>query len=154
MTKRSPLTVEEQVAKHREYMHCYNQNKRSDVFRKTDAVYHYRYRKLNRDRCIEYERRWRAAHPGVNACNNAKRRALQREAEGGFTPEEFRLKCEAYENRCVYCNEEVSLTIDHVIPLSRGGSNSIENIVPACNHCNSTKGTKTYSEFLEYIRPS
>jgi 5-methylcytosine-specific restriction endonuclease McrA len=48
--------------------------------------------------------------------------------------------------RCAYCGkphlEHVEeLTMDHVIPLSRGGANTIENIVPACRACNRSKGT-------------
>jgi len=34
-------------------------------------------------------------------------------------------------------------TIDHVIPLFSGGNNSMENIVPACTSCNSSKGKKS-----------
>lgn len=43
---------------------------------------------------------------------------------------------------------ETRLTADRVIPLSRGGSNFIENIVPACGSCNSRKGTRTADEFI------
>jgi len=44
---------------------------------------------------------------------------------------------------------ENTLTKDHLIPLSRGGSNFIHNIRPADLRCNQLKGTKTVSEFLE-----
>ena len=48
--------------------------------------------------------------------------------------------------RCAYCGkpheEHVEeLTIDHVLPLKRGGANTSENIVPACRACNRAKGT-------------
>ena len=153
MTKCSPLTVEEQVAKHLEHTRRHNQAHREE-HRKNDTLYHRRYRRLHREKCVEYEHRWRVTHPEVGARNSARHRALLQGSEGSFTPEEFRLKCKAYGNRCAYCNEEVPLTVDHIVPLSRGGSNSIENVVPACKHCNSTKGTRTYSEFLEYVKES
>lgn len=38
-------------------------------------------------------------------------------------------------------------TIDHVVPIARGGTNDLENLVLACSDCNTRKGTKAYSEF-------
>ena len=46
---------------------------------------------------------------------------------------------------CQYCNSKFSqkeLTLDHVHPISKGGRTSWENIVSACNPCNSRKGNK------------
>lgn len=47
---------------------------------------------------------------------------------------------ERYGKLCVYCLERVADTIDHVIPLSKGGDSSIENLRPACSDCNEKKG--------------
>lgn len=64
-----------------------------------------------------------------------------REAHGKHTDAEFRLVVWLFQNRCAYCQERFDeLTRDHVIPLLKGGSHSIENIVPACQSCNSRKG--------------
>lgn len=48
-------------------------------------------------------------------------------------------------NKCQYCGSTKGLTIDHVIPKSRGGTDSWENMVIACSHCNTKKGDR----FLE-----
>lgn len=53
--------------------------------------------------------------------------------------------------RCVYCNSGSSLTIDHVIPRSSGGSDDKENLATCCKKCNCSKGTKPVDEYLEYI---
>ncbi len=51
---------------------------------------------------------------------------------------------------CAYCGKKVSLdeiTRDHVKPKSKGGRNTVENILPSCKKCNGTKGDKSLEEF-------
>lgn len=48
--------------------------------------------------------------------------------------------------KCVYCENKKNLTIDHVIPKSRGGKNTWSNLVTCCNSCNARKGDKTPEE--------
>ena len=49
--------------------------------------------------------------------------------------------------RCQYCGEKRSdLTIDHIIPKSRDGTDSWENLVAACKPCNNKKGSRTLEE--------
>ncbi|KAG2302436.1 hypothetical protein Bca52824_031087 [Brassica carinata] len=47
---------------------------------------------------------------------------------------------------CQYCTSRENLTIDHVIPISRGGEWTWQNLVAACSRCNSKKGQKTVEE--------
>ncbi|KAK9155069.1 hypothetical protein Sjap_002549 [Stephania japonica] len=47
---------------------------------------------------------------------------------------------------CQYCRSRENLTIDHVLPISRGGEWEWENLVTACSKCNSRKGQKTLEE--------
>jgi 5-methylcytosine-specific restriction endonuclease McrA len=47
---------------------------------------------------------------------------------------------------CQYCPSSEELTFDHVIPRSRGGRTTWENIVTACARCNLTKGGRTPGE--------
>lgn len=48
--------------------------------------------------------------------------------------------------RCQYCGSSKNLSIDHVIPKSKGGEDTWENMVVACFPCNSKKGDKTLEE--------
>ncbi|GLT95255.1 hypothetical protein SLE2022_129470 [Rubroshorea leprosula] len=47
---------------------------------------------------------------------------------------------------CQYCSSREKLTIDHVLPVARGGEWKWENLVAACARCNSKKGQKTLEE--------
>lgn len=81
---------------------------------------------------------------------NALARARQHGASGSWTADDFNAKCDEYGGRCAYCGERPdSLTVDHVVPFARGGTNEIDNIVPACSPCNRLKGTQTAVEFLD-----
>lgn len=54
---------------------------------------------------------------------------------------------------CVYCgkNERKNLTLDHVIPQSKGGPNSWDNLVTACKKCNNEKASLTLEEYGKEI---
>jgi len=54
-----------------------------------------------------------------------------------------------YNYRCTYCGSEENLSVDHVIPLSKGGEDYIENLVIACRKCNSSKGNKELNRWLK-----
>jgi hypothetical protein len=45
--------------------------------------------------------------------------------------------------KCVYCKSNKGLTLDHIIPKARGGSNKLDNLQPMCSFCNSRKGCLT-----------
>lgn len=56
---------------------------------------------------------------------------------------------------CYYCRSKVGreqLTMDHVVPLSRGGKSKKGNIVPACKACNSKKKYLLPLEWDEYLK--
>ncbi|HLW01970.1 MAG TPA: HNH endonuclease [Ktedonobacterales bacterium] len=54
---------------------------------------------------------------------------------------------------CVYCGRRGGrLTLDHVVPVSRGGTSELNNLVTACVTCNSAKGTRTPQEWLAALQ--
>jgi len=130
----------------------------------------------NADKAREAMRRWRERHPDqrraegrayyarnperrqrqINASPNrravrkaadARRRSRKLEADGSYTYREWLLLVNAYGGQCAYCARTGVLHADHRMPLARGGSNSIDNIVPACPLCNFRKSTMTEAEF-------
>jgi len=56
---------------------------------------------------------------------------------------------------CYYCGRKVgfaNLTMDHIIPLSRGGRSTKDNLVPCCKDCNTRKKGSLPVEWEEYLQ--
>ena len=91
--------------------------------------------------------RYALRHPEIRIAAQERRRSREREAPGMFTAAQFRALVAEHDGRCAYCGEERPLGADHRIPLARGGTNDITNILPACRSCNCRKGKMTEREF-------
>ncbi len=94
------------------------------------------YQKENRDRVRAWSR--------VTA---ARRKARMAGAAGTFNREQWLGRLAVYLHRCAYCAKCLTAstaTMDHVIPVSKGGSNWPSNIVPACGSCNFSKSAKRW----------
>lgn len=66
-----------------------------------------------------------------------------------FTSDE--LACFERDNfTCHYCGDTDGLTIDHVVPRSRGGQDCLNNYLTACHSCNASKRGKSYQDFLDW----
>lgn len=93
---------------------------------------------------------WKIKNPGKEKARVAsvrnRRRARERSCEGKLTSAEWQQILKDSEGKCSYCPNPGS-SMDHVVPLSRGGAHSKENIVVACLSCNSLKGNKLLSEW-------
>jgi len=111
--------------------------------------------KKNQDKS---QKRYREKNPEWEKANNRKRRAKKLNAEGSHTEQEWLDKKKEYNYKCFYCGIHESelkykykdkrwwkLTEDHLTPLSKEGTDYIDNIVPACISCNSSKNNKAYA---------
>lgn len=57
--------------------------------------------------------------------------------------------------KCYYCGKKVAykdVTMDHILPLARGGKSSKDNLVPACKSCNNKKQSMMPLEWDEFLR--
>ena len=54
-----------------------------------------------------------------------------------------------WDNKCAYCKSEEKLTIDHVIPQSKGGTNMINNVVCCCESCNRSKAHSDWEDWYK-----
>lgn len=98
----------------------------------------------NREGAIAYTAQWQRDNQEKVKAKWHKRRAIKKAAGGSFTDKEWKTVLARYapDGRCPCCGQKRTLHADHVVPLSRGGSNDISNIQPLCGSCNSKKGTK------------
>jgi 5-methylcytosine-specific restriction endonuclease McrA len=92
------------------------------------------YREQNKTWTIEYRRRSAAA-------------------DGGHSKTDIALIFASQDGKCAYCAGIISIGyhVDHIVPLSRGGSNWPKNIQLLCPTCNKKKFDKTHEEYMSYI---
>ncbi len=152
--------------------------RRSLAWDVTNRAHRKQYRETNRERILAYQRAWHAAHREEERAKGRARYAADPERfraktvsylranrdkvlahisarrarivgnGGSHTPKEWRDKLTLFANCCVYCGEAKPLERDHGVPLIRGGTDDIANVLPACRSCNSKKGTRTAHEYL------
>lgn len=102
----------------------------------------------NREQAIARTATWKRDNPERVATNHAARRsheALPKDERAVSTEHRKKIK----DDRCYYCEQHTeTMHYDHVLPLSRGGTDHYWNIVRACSVCNLRKGSKTDLEYL------
>lgn len=54
---------------------------------------------------------------------------------------------EQWNYKCAYCESEENLTLDHITPRSKGGTDRITNVICACKDCNHSKGHQNWSDW-------
>lgn len=97
------------------------------------------------------QRQRRRNSPDAVAAANARRRARKRNAAGCYTADDIQAIGELQKWKCVACrlNIKTRYHIDHVIPLSKGGSNLPDNIQLLCPKCNCEKQARDPIEFMQ-----
>lgn len=100
----------------------------------------------------EYQKYYRKTSDGKMAkrISNEKRRAQKAATEIEDVSDHIKYLF-TFQDFCWYCNAQHDLQIEHMIPLSRNGTHTKDNLVLACKKCNTTKGSKTPEEFYQYL---
>jgi 5-methylcytosine-specific restriction endonuclease McrA len=101
------------------------------------------YRARHREALNQRQSAYIKAHPEIAYVAQERRRARKAAAPiNDLTRKQWRAIKAAFGNRCAYCGEHFErLTMDHIIALSKGGSHTAGNVVPACRSCNCRKWT-------------
>lgn len=101
------------------------------------------YFKENKEKILDWRKEWFQQNSGKNMQYKRARRAKKLGSTEHFTNKEFKELCKQHDGKCLCCGEKKPLEADHIVPLTKGGSDGIENIQPLCRHCNAKKGMNT-----------
>ena len=101
-----------------------------------------RYRDANKEKILEKSRAYYAANPHKFLIHGQRRRARERNADGSATAKDIQSRLDAHGHKCIFCGSTEDLHLDHVKPLSKGGSNWPSNLAPACGPCNLSKAAR------------
>ena len=122
--------------------------KQNNQWKKNNPEYMKQYYTDNKERLGEQRKQYHQTEKGKAAKQRARteRRTKIRMIINTLTAKEWLDILEKHDYRCIYCGKKLidsfDTTRDHVIPISKGGYNTKENVVPACRCCNSKKGNK------------
>lgn len=109
-----------------------------------ELKYKIAYRATHQKEILAYASAYARAHPAIRIANEQRRRARKLNAPlNDLTNAQWVEIQEAQEHCCSYCGKRCKgkLTQDHIIPLSKGGSHTLHNVIGACRSCNSRKQT-------------
>lgn len=108
-----------------------------------------RWRKRNKKWMLAYRAKWRKENVELRTANENRRRAIKKAAGGrGITAQDIKNMIANQNRKCAYCKKRRKLTLDHVIPLSKGGIHDVKNAAMACRPCNSGKHDMPVKRFL------
>jgi 5-methylcytosine-specific restriction endonuclease McrA len=112
------------------------------------AEYNHRYYRKNKNRMLTYNKQHRANNPDLYRTYCNTRRAKLKQLVASYTKQEWDECKSIYNNSCAYCGRAMKkLTQDHFVPISNGGEYTKNNIIPACQKCNSSKNNHDFFDW-------
>jgi 5-methylcytosine-specific restriction endonuclease McrA len=103
----------------------------------------------NRDERLVKGREWRKQNPDKVRVHSSNAKARRKKAPGHHTVDDIAAITKAQKGRCAACGKKTKrLTVDHIIPLKKGGSNWPKNLQMLCATCNGSKNAKDPEAFM------
>ncbi len=148
--RRAQQIQEYKKARYKEFAESFKEQKKEHYRENVESI---------KKRRKEHRKTHPSLHINTDKAHTARRRALKAQAKGKFSSQEWSELKARYNFSCLCCGRsepDIRLTVDHVVPLLKGGTNYIDNIQPLCFSCNSRKHSKIvdYRGAKQWIIPS
>ena len=111
------------------------------------AVTSKNWREENRDRMNTLCRNWRKENPDKQIITLHKYRSRKKKLPNTLTDKQWEFCQTKFDKCCAYCGNNAKLTVEHFIPVSKSGELTINNIIPICKRCNSSKNNKDFFDW-------
>ncbi len=111
-----------------------------------------RYRARHPEKYAEETARWRARNPEKRRIARKNGKSRERAAGGSYSTEDIRRILKQQRGRCAYCRIRLGeFHIDHIVAISRGGSNRPGNLQLTCEACNLRKHARDPISFAQSL---
>lgn len=133
--KDNPDATREQKRKRAEFLLNEERCRKSSV----------KYRVNNKDKKNAYQNKWRKDNPENRRFHEMNRERRIHDTPKELMPSNAELLAwkEIYGNDCCYCGSTENLTLEHLDPISKGGTHTLDNLLWACRSCNCSKKDDT-----------
>lgn len=111
-----------------------------------------KWRQDNPERAAEYSAMWAAENRDRRVINEQRRRAFKLNSQGDLSPDTIKRLMSLQKCKCAVCRTDLKKSghhLDHIMPLSKGGSHDESNVQLLCPKCNLTKSAKHPIDFMQ-----
>ena len=142
----------------------FRRNKEKEKERKkrwleNNQEWHKEYSEKNKEHIAKVRKEYIKKHPEVKAKANrnyrvknkdkhriwrAERKSRLKNLESRYSEKDWKNVKKEFGYKCCYCGQRKALTQDHFIALSKGGEYTINNIIPSCQSCNTSKNNRDF----------
>lgn len=120
-----------------------------EVNKEHKAIYDEQYNEKNKDRISKRKSNYKKNNRIKFTISNQRREARKKQLPETLTIEQWEKVKQYFNNKCAYCGRELPLAQEHVVPVAKGGEYTHDNIICACQSCNSSKNDR---DFLKWYR--
>ena len=140
----------EKISRYNKFYKAKNKEKVEELRKKNKEKYNARHREYLKENeaILKVKRReYRKKNMDKHRLNEQVRSARKRALKSTLTTNQWQQCLSHFKHQCAYCDCTEKLEQEHVIPVSKGGHYTADNIIPACRSCNASKNNKSLEEW-------